>query len=612
MGLSSSKLRVVSDPVEFASKLEAADSRDTSSWRAYDYVIVGTAGCVLASRLSEDPNITVLLIEAGKSNKGNLLLRIPLAFTELFTSAVNWQYKTTVQAELNNKRLGCDRGKVLGGSSSINASVYQRCSPLNFAAWVEAGAEGWGAAEMEHYFNKAEKHTPNAEVGNAALHGTSGLSETRCGPFAPISGPFINAEEAVGVPRISDMNGPDGPAGVSYFAGSVDPHGERSSAATAYLKDSVLARPNLTVAVESMVAKVIFDKEEGSGFPGPRAVGVLLQQTVDGPVFGVAAKREVILSAGAIATPQLLMLSGIGPASELEKHDIEIVQDLPFVGRNLLDHYSAGSLVVRTKAGMTWDHILSPLGGLVALSRWLISGSGPMAGTAAPVGLFVHSQAILDSPTTDHKAIDMSASPKDQPPNIEIFLAPLIVVNNGSTKTPGKHGFTIGCVAIDPASKGRITLASKNVFDHPVIDPRYLSDADAQDLRVLVKATRLALRIVRAAPLAGIVELPEHDDDKTTYFWPGDADPDTVTDEALEAWIRRNGQTCWHPTSTAKMGASSKTSVVDARLRVHGISNLRVVDASVFPTSVAGHPCAVVVAVAEKAADIVKAAQKGC
>ncbi|KAF7320668.1 GMC oxidoreductase [Mycena chlorophos] len=610
MGLSSSK--ILSDPRNFASK--AAGSRD--NWHAYDYVIVGggTAGCVLASRLSEDPNITVLLIEAGKSNKGNLLMRIPLAVTELLTTAVNSQYKTTyatfcriprigndaesrAQAELNFKRLGCDRGKVLGGSSSINASVYQRCSPLNFAAWVDAGAEGWGAAEMEHYFNKAEKHTPNAEVGNAALHGTSGLSETRYGPFAPISDRFIDAAEAVGVPRISDMNGPDGPAGVSYFAGSVDPHGERSSAATAYLKDSVLARPNLTVAVESMVAKVIFDKEEGSGSPGPRAVGVLLQQTVDGPVFGVAAKREVILSAGAIATPQLLMLSGIGPASELEKHEIEVVRDLPFVGRNLLDHYSAGSLVVRTKAGMTWDHILSPLGGLAP---------------QRPLALFVHSQAIHDSPTMDHKAVDMTAAPKDQPPNIEIFLAPLIVVNNGSTKTRGKHGFTVGCVAIDPASKGRITLASKNVFDHPVIDPRYLSDSDAQDLRVLVKATRLALRIVRAAPLARIVRLPEHSEDKTTYFWPGDADPDTVTDEALEAWIRRNGQTCWHPTSTAKMGASPRTSVVDAQLRVHEISNLRVVDASVFPTSVAGHPCAVVVAVAEKAADIVKAAQKGC
>nr|GAT51506.1 GMC oxidoreductase [Mycena chlorophos] len=580
MGLSSSKLRVVSDPRKFVSKLEAADSRDASSWRAYDYVIVGggTAGCVLASRLSEDPNITVLLIEAGKSNKGNLLMRIPLAFTELFATAVNWKYKTTAQAELNDKRLGCDRGKVLGGSSSINASVYQRCSPLNFAAWVEAGAEGWDAAEMEHYFNKAEKHTPNAEVGNAALHGTSGLSETRYGPFAPISDRFIEAAEAVGVPRISDMNGPDGPAGVSYFAGSVDPHGERSSAATAYLNNTVLARPNLTVAVETMATKVIFDKDESGS---PRAVGVLLQQAVDSPIFGVAVKREVILSAGAIATPQLLMLSGIGPASELEKHVIEIVRELPFVGRNLLDHYSAGSLVVRTKPGLTWDHILSPLGGLVALSRWLISGSGPMAGTAAPVGLFVHSKAIHDSPTPDHTALDMTAAPKDQPPNIEIFLAPLIVVNNGSTKIPGKHGFTIGCVAIDPASKGRITLSSKDVWDHPVIDPRYLSDADTQDLRVLVKATRLALRIVRAAPLAGIVQIPEHSEDETTYFWPGDADPDAVSDEALEAWIRRNGQTCWHPTSTAKMGASPKTSVVDPQLRVHGISNLRVVDASV-------------------------------
>ncbi|KAK6992437.1 exonuclease domain-containing protein, partial [Favolaschia claudopus] len=267
-------------------------------------------------------------------------------------------------------------------------------------------------------------------------------------------------------------------------------------------------------------------------------------------------------------------------------------------------HFSAGSLVVRAKPGKTWDHILTPLGGVVALAQWLIWGSGPMTGIAAPVGIFVHSDTIVPSSTHDSKIIDVSAAPSAAP-DIEIFFAPLIVVNNGFTKTPGMSGLTIGCIAIDPQSQGTITLASKSILDPPVIDPKYFSNE--HDLHVLIKATCLGLRIARAEPLASMLDLPADSDDESTFFWPGDANPDTVSDEALTAWIKRNGQTAWHPTSTAKIGSSPATSVVDPLLRVHGVAGLRVVDASVFPTSVAGHPCAVVIAVAEKAADLVKA-----
>ncbi|KAJ7093831.1 GMC oxidoreductase [Mycena belliarum] len=607
MGTTSSLL---SNPQQFGTPVTEPTSGfqpKRKSWKTYDYIICGggPAGCVLASRLSESPDITVLLIEAGKSNKGNLLARIPLAFTRLFPTAVNWNYKTVPQAGLNDRELSWERGKILGGSSSINASVYQRCAPEDFSKWVEAGAVGWDAAEMDRYFNKAEKYSPNPDFPNidGVLHGSSGLSETRYGPFAPICSQIIDASVAVGIPRIPEMNAGKGPAGVSNFAGSVDPHGERSSAATAYLTSDVLRRPNLTVAVDTSITRIVLEEKKGE--ETPRATGVLMTAG-NGKIFAAAAKREVIISTGAVVTPQLLMVSGIGPADELKKHNIPVLRDLPFVGRNLLDHFAVRSLVVRAKPGTTWDNVLSPLGGVVALGKWLLYGSGPMASIAAPVGVFVHSDMVLDSATEDGKVLDLSSSPSTAP-DIEIFLASLIAaVNNGFTKTPGEAGL-IGCIVLNPASVGTITLASSNMRDHPLIDPKYLSDE--QDLKVLIKATRLAMRITRAAPLSGAMDLPKDSKDSSTFFWPGDANPDTVTDEELAAWIKRNGQTAWHPTSSAKMGASPTTSVVDAQLRVHGVAGLRVVDASVFPTQVSGHPCAVVIAVAEKAADLIKAAQ---
>ncbi|KAJ7619827.1 GMC oxidoreductase [Mycena polygramma] len=605
MGISPSK--ILSGPVKVAtpvSKTAAGFTPGGKSWKTYDYIICGggTAGCVLASRLSENPEVTVLLVEAGKSHIGNFLSRIPLVFMQLLPTAANWGYKTVPQPALGNRKASWDRGKILGGTSAINASVYQRCSPENLLNWVKAGAEGWGPGEMTKYFNKAEKYTPNAEFPyiDTAIHGPSGRAETRYGPFAPISETIIDACVSAGIPRIDDMNAGEGPAGVSYFASSVDPTGERSSAATAYLTSDVLRRANLTVAVETFITRIVLEETEGDATP--RGTGVLVA-TEDGRLFAVAARREVIVSAGAVATPQLLMVSGIGPADELRKHKIKVVRDLPFVGKNVLDHFSPGALTVRAKSGKTWDHILTPFGGVLALAKWLIFGRGPLAAIASPFGIFVHSDTIVSSPGPDGKVLDLSVAPS-APPDIEIFFGPLLVVDQGRTKTPGLSGVTIGCIAIDPLSQGTITLASSSMLDHPVIDPKYFSDP--RDLAVVIKSIRLALRICRTEPLMSALDLVADSNDQSTFFWPGDANPDTVSDEDLTAWIKRNGQAAWHPTSSAKMGASSSTSVVDPQLRVHGVAGLRIVDASVFPTQVAGHPCAVVIAVAEKAADLIK------
>ncbi|KAJ7575280.1 GMC oxidoreductase [Mycena floridula] len=597
MGHSSSK---ISEPLQFASLLSAGASQ-----KEYDYVICGggTAGCVLASRLSENPETSVLLLEAGKSDQDHLFSRIPLTFARLFKSDADWDYETILQDGLGGRTSHCPRGKMLGGCSSINASVYHRCSPEDFDEWALAAGEGWGYKSLKKYFHKSEHYipSPNHPHVDKSLHSDSGPWFTSHCESAPVNGRIIKACMEAGVPRSYDFNTDAGTIGVSHFVGTVDPSGQRSSTSAAYLTKQVLSRPNLTVATSVMVEKILLEQQD-DGYV--RAVGVVLSTSRDGVQYSARAKKEVVLSAGVIGSPQILMLSGLGPREELERHGITPVCILPQVGKSLQDHFSTGTLNLRAKPGMTWDHLHNPLPGLLAFMRWFLTGGGPLAGVGTQVALFARSddnRLKINRHDNRSTLLDVTSGPNS--PDIEIVIAPFLAVNNGKTKTAGQWGLTTAAVLLKPLSEGSLTLTSPSVYDHPIIDPGYLSHKN--DLPVLIKATRLILEIAHSEPLLETLDLPA-ETTMDNIFWPGNRNSDSLSDDDIAVWLRKNGQSPWHLTSTAKMGKSAADSVVDKDLRVHGVRGLRVVDASVFPKQLSGHPCAVVVAVAERASDMIK------
>ncbi|TFK35709.1 GMC oxidoreductase [Crucibulum laeve] len=609
MGGKHSKV-IQSDPSLFATANDQGDR--TSKWKSYDYVIVGggAAGCVLASRLSEDANNTVLLIEAGKSNEKEFLSKIPFAFSKMLRTAVDWDFLTTPQAKSNQREIYFPRGKILGGSSSINALIHMHCSPEDFDGWARNGAEGWSYIDLHPYLLKSEKYLPSPEYPgiNLADHGRKGPWKVTHLDSAPINQVLLDTCEQLGIKNTRDLNTPHGPLGASTFAATVDEKGQRSSAATAYLTPEVLARPNLTIAVNCRVAKIMFEKSSGSS--RPRAIGVEISSSPSAPLFKVRANKEVLLASGAIGTPHLLLLSGVGPATELREKGVEVVKDLPAVGKNLSDHISCGGVIFRAKSGSgyTFDYLNSPLSSATAMVKWLFNGKGPLGTLAAPGAAFVRSNdstlPFTSLASANVVPVDRSAGPKS--PDIEIIWFPAIVLDFGFKKPPaGLQGLTISGVAIRPESTGQVLLNSKSIWDKPIIDANYFDSEN--DLNVVVRAVRLILRMARAKPLASVLELhPEAN--KNPIFWPGSADPDEVTDEQLKEWIRENSSPAWHPTSSARMGLSESSSVVDLNLRVHGIDGLRVIDASAFPTIVSGHPCAPVIALAEKASDLIQAA----
>lgn len=522
----------------------------------YDYVVVGagSAGCVLANRLSDRSDDTVLLLEAGRPDDDRRI-SIPATYSELFETERDWEYYTEPQSELNDRRIYWPRGKTLGGSSSINAMIYVRGHPSDYDRWASLGNEGWGWNDVLPHFKRLE----DSEEGESECRGTGGpLHVTDLRSPNEMSRRFVDAGAAVGLPRTQDFNGAN-QAGVGLLQ-VTQKDGKRHSAAAAYLHP-VIDRPNLDVETSAQVTNVRFN--------GTRAVGVSYVQ--DGESIRVDASTEVVLCSGAINSPQLLMLSGVGPANHLNDHDISVIVDRPGVGRNLHDHplfavnYEATRPVSLATAEKPWNLVRY-------LAKYLLFKKGPLTTSGPEAAALVRSESDL------------------QAPDLLIAFAPAFL-DEASLDPPDGHGFAIAIGLLRPESRGRITLNSADPFADPVIDPNYLGDDD--DLSRLTDGLRRAREIVQAPPF---------DDYRGDELTPWSTDP---TDDEIAAYIRDTAGTFYHPVGTCMMG-NDEMAVVDAELKVHGTEALRVVDASVMPSVISGGPHAATIMIAEKAADFIQ------
>ena len=531
----------------------------------FDYVVVGggTAGCVVAARLAESGRHRVLLLEAGGSDD-RFYVRLPIGYGKCFYDpAVNWMYRTEPEAALDGRQDYWPRGKVLGGSGSINAMVYVRGHPGDFDDWFARGNPGWDFASVLPCFKRIE-HAPH---GDPAWRGRDGpLHVTDIAHDAhPLCRRFLAAGEALGMPRNADFNGAS-MEGVGYYENSVR-HGRRASSATAWLQPA-RARRNLVVLTHARATRL--------GFAAARADSVTYVGR-DGRETTVRAAREVVLCAGAINTPQLLLLSGVGPAADLQALRIDVVADVPAVGAHLQDHLCIDYLY-RSRVP-TLNDVLRPWSGrLRAGLRYLAARRGPLAMSVNQAGGFVRSRGGLDRP--DLQLYFSPLSYTRAQPGVRKLLAP-----------DPFPGFLLSAQPCRPTSRGRIRLRSTDPAASPAIEPNSL--ASAHDLEALVEGALLLRRLAAAAPLADVI---------AEEMSPGAR---VVTREDIAADIRARASSVFHPVGTCRMGPDRRDAVVDARLRAHAIAGLRIVDASVFPSLTSGNTNTPVLMVAERGADLI-------
>jgi choline dehydrogenase len=522
---------------------------------SYDYIIVGagSAGCVLAGRLSEMRAATVLLVEAGGSDAAREV-RIPAAFSRLFKTARDWNYATEDEPYLNGRRLYWPRGKMIGGSSSMNAMIYIRGNPADYEHWKQLGNCGWGWADVLPYFEKSE----HQERGRSELHGRGGplwVGDLRY--VNELTRAFLGAAREVGIGANADFNGAMQEGAGLYRV--TQKNGRRWSASDAYLKPA-LRRSNLTVLTGAQATRVLVESE--------CAVGV--EYVRNRSSAQARAEREVILAAGAVNSPQLLLLSGIGPADELGRMGIRPIHDLPGVGKNLQDHVMV-SVAYRSKRPVS----LAGAQSLANYLRWRILGRGPLASNVAEAGIFLRTEASLCAP------------------DLQLLFGPAYYVNHGLERRTD-HCFGFGPTLLAPESRGTISLRSANPLEAPAIRANYLSSE--REMRVMIAGVRLSRDMAHAKSF---------DEYRGEEMHPG---PKVERDDEIASFIRAEAETLYHPVGTCKMGIDS-LSVVDPALRVRGIDRLRIVDASVMPRIISGNTNAPTIMIAEKAAEAICAAK---
>jgi len=528
----------------------------------FDYVIVGagSAGCVLASRLTEDPTIRVCLIEAGPPDS-HPLIHIPAGVAGLIGHKVlNWGYRTTPQDTLNGRAINLPRGRVLGGSSSINGMVYFRGNPADFDEWADLGNDGWSYQDVLPYFIRSEA---NATFRDPAFHGTTGpMAVSSYASVNPLVNCFLEAAASLQYRAIADFNS-GSPEGFGVRQANIR-RGRRESSATGYLRPALI-RPNLCVLTGAAVDRIVFD--------GRRACGVDYLRT--GTAQRVVARREVLLCAGTYGSPALLKRSGVGPASELHALGISVVRDLPGVGENLQDHVVAPVQMKTdnpTSYGLSWK----ALPRLIAnLAEYAVAHRGLLASN-----LF--------------EATGMVRTRHDEKvPDLQLVFMPAHR-NASGFPIPLGHGYGILNVLLHPKSRGSVRLASADPRSAPLIDPKFF--ADERDFEPLLAGIALSRRLFASKAFTRM---------EAWEIVPG---PDAITPDELRAAIRQTAVTVHHPVGTCAMGRG-KGAVVDPQLSVHGLHGLRVIDASVMPNVVRGNTAAAVMMIAEKASDLVRHAQ---
>ncbi|KAG7089477.1 hypothetical protein E1B28_011159 [Marasmius oreades] len=609
---------------DFSKVALPATSKGNGPDTTFDVIIVGggTAGCALAARLSEDPSISVLLLEAGGSGR-MIFTTIPSAFSKLFWNPQYvFQFRTEPQENARSLRKFWPRARMLGGCSSINAQMAQYGAPGDFDQWAKIiRDQEWDWKNFGQAFRKFESYTPNPNYPNVstALKGSSGPVEVGYnGYYGDSARDFVESCLNKGIPLKHDFNTTDGPNGVNRIMTYIDKSVRRVSTESAYLTTEVLNRPNLKVVINATVTKLLFRTSTGqAGEKEKKVVGVDFAQNEKGKVWRAKAREEVVLCGGAINSPQLLLLSGIGPSEHLSSHNIEVIHDLPGVGKHLVDHpvvdfwfkdksKQAPSFLIPQGVGDVVSTIKE------AAMYYGSSGKGKLGTNWGEAACFVRSDDPAIFPPTEYPIppcirkragegemiYDSTSGPTS--PDLEIFITTLGYKKHGkwSWKYPT---FALHACLLRPLSRGELQLKSASPWDHPIMDPKYLSSED--DLAKLVRGARFCLNLARTEPINSRIDHTDQDGlDGKTYM---------KTDEELEEIVKDRVETLYHPTSTCRMAPPEDGGVVDSHLRVYGIKGLRVCDASVFPEIVSGHTAGASIAVAEKCADIMKGELRG-